>query len=50
MMRKLEKETQPKKHFVLPPLEGPILPEINLGQHPGAEKPVEPATTPGTAQ
>ena len=50
MMRKLEKETQPKKHFALPPIEGPVVPEINLGQQPATGTPVEPATTPGTAQ
>ena len=32
MMRTLEKETQTERRFALPALEGPVLPEINLGQ------------------
>lgn len=32
MMRKLEEQTQSEPHFALPSLEGPILPEIHLGQ------------------
>lgn len=32
MMRRLEKESTPEPHFALPSFEGPILPEIDLGQ------------------
>jgi general secretion pathway protein D len=50
LMRGLQKESAPTPHFALPKYENPMLPEIRLGQDPAAKAPVEPATTPGSAQ
>jgi general secretion pathway protein D len=50
MMRKLEQELQPEPHFALPSFEGPILPELHLGQEPPANAPSGSATTPDTVE
>ena len=38
MMRKLEEEMTPDPHFALPPFEGPVLPEMHLGEEPEAKQ------------
>ena len=50
MMRKLEQELQPEPHFALPSFEGPILPELHLGQEPPSNAPSGSATTPDTVE
>ena len=50
MMRELEQELQPEPHFALPSFEGPILPELHLGQEPPANVPSGSATTPDTVE
>jgi general secretion pathway protein D len=37
MMRKLEVEMQAEPHFALPTFEGPVLPDMHLGQQPQSE-------------
>ena len=50
MMRTLEKATQPEKHFALPAFEGPILPEMKLGQGRTNDAPAAPPTAPEPGQ
>jgi general secretion pathway protein D len=38
-VRKLEQQTRTSPHFLLPTLEGPVLPEVHMGQKPGDEPP-----------
>lgn len=47
-VRKLEQETQTKPHFLLPTLEGPVLPELRAAPTPGAANPPLPDEPPGS--
>lgn len=38
-MRNLQQQTQTQRHFALPPMQGPVIPEFHMGQKPRAAQP-----------